>query len=215
MAQLEGIECREVADSSHIPAPGFVFDIMGFGSDPKEKDITKGSLAALYLDLFSETFAYVAESLGTTVASLAPDHRLTLAPADIRIAAGTVRAGTVAATEWRWNATFADGRRMLHSVLWTSDPGLHGDKDAAHWQVKIIGRPNITLAFKVEDPNPAAPPLKGAMDALAALMVQAIPDVCAAPAGFYRLPAVLPFSERLRSNAGLPGSQTILQETVK
>jgi len=198
MAQLESIECREMADSSHIPNPGFVFDVMGFGADPAKNDITQGPLASLYRDLFSETFAYVAESLGTTVATLSPAHRLTLAPHDMQIAAGTVRKGTVAATEWRWDAQFADGRHMTHSVLWTSDPALHGDRDAAHWKVKVNGRPNISLQFKVEDPNPAAPPLKGAMDALAALMVQAIPDVCAAPAGFYRLPAVLPYRERLQ-----------------
>lgn len=198
MTQLESIECRELADSSHIPAPSFVFDVMGFGSDPAEKDITRGPLAQLYRDLFSETFAYVAESLGTTVASLTPDHRLTLAPVDMKIAAGTVKRGTVAATEWRWNAEFADGRRMTHAVVWTSDPALHGDKDAAHWNIRINGRPNVSLQFKVEDPDPKAPPMKGAMDALAALMVQAIPDVCAAPAGFYKLPAVLPFRERLQ-----------------
>ena len=32
MAELESLECREVVDSSCIPTPGFVFDIMGFGS---------------------------------------------------------------------------------------------------------------------------------------------------------------------------------------
>lgn len=196
MAKLEAIECREVVDASFIPAADFVFEVMGFGSDPAAGDITRGPLARMYTALYAETFGYVARMLGTTVATLEPDHRLTLAPRDLAIAAGTLRQGTVAATEWRWHADFADGRRMTHALLWTADPALHGERDAAHWQVRLRGRPNVELSFRVEDPDPAAPASRAAMDATAAVLVRAIPEVCAAPAGFYRLPAVLPFRER-------------------
>jgi len=115
-AQVEAISSSELADASAMPSPEFVFGTMGFGADPAQDDITKGPLAGLYGALYSETFAYVAQALGTHVARLAPDHRVTLAPGDISIAAGIVRKGTVAATEWRWHGEFADGRRMTHSV---------------------------------------------------------------------------------------------------
>ncbi|MBM5812468.1 MAG: hypothetical protein FJ191_10970 [Gammaproteobacteria bacterium] len=197
MAQLETIECRETVDASYIPAPGFVFDVMGFGSEPAAGDITRGPLADLYTALYAETFGYVARMLDTTVAKLVPDHRLTLAPRDLPLAAGTVHKGTVAATEWRWHAEFADRRRMTHSLLWTADPALHRERDAAHWQIRLRGRPNVELSFTVEDPDPAAPPSRAAMDATAALVIRAIPAVCAAPAGFWQLPAVLPFQARL------------------
>jgi hypothetical protein len=85
---------------------------------------------------------------------------------------------------------------MTHSVLWTADPGLHGGRDAAHWQIRLRGRPNVELSFRLEDPDPAAPTSRAAMDALAALMIRAIPEVCAAPAGFWQLPAVLPYQAR-------------------
>ncbi|MBM4220378.1 MAG: dihydrodipicolinate reductase [Gammaproteobacteria bacterium] len=196
MARLEHIECCEMVDGSNIPARELAFGVMGFGTDPTLTDITHGPLAQLYASLYSETFAYTAEVLGTRVVRIEPDHRVTPAPRKIRIAAGTVEKGAVAATEWRWNAEFADGCAMTHSLLWTSDPSLHYDRDAAHWTLRLKGRPNVEMNFKVEDPDPSAPASRAAMDATVALMVRAIPDVCAAPAGFYRLPAAVSYRRR-------------------
>ncbi len=196
MARLDKIEAFEVADASRMPDPRFVFDVMGFGADPARTDITKGPLARLFTDLYSETFAYVAQATGMTVTRLDPEHQLTLAPRDIQIAAGTIKQGTVAATEWRWNAEFANGCRMIHSLLWTADPGLHGDSRALHYTIRLYGRPNVEMTFKFEDPDPAAPPGRAATDITAALVIRAIPDVCAAPAGFFNLPSVLPYRTR-------------------
>jgi hypothetical protein len=195
-ARVDYIGSFEMVDGSYIAAPDFVFGTMGFGTDPSVTDITKGPLAQLYFDLYIETFAYAAEAMGTHIASLTPDHRLTLAPEDMKIAAGTIRRGTVAATEWRWNAEFADGRRMTHSLLWTSSPKLHGDDDPAHWRIEIKGRPHIHLSFSLEDPDPAAPPSRAGADATAATVIRAIPDVCAAKPGFFRYAPLAPFRER-------------------
>lgn len=197
MAQLERIECFETVDCSLVPAAEFLFGTLGFGTDPAAVDLAKGPLARLYTDLYRETFACVADAIGTQVGTLEEDHRLTACPRDLVLAAGTVRQGTVASTEWRWNARFADGRAMTHSVLWTVDPGLHGDRHAAHWRVRLHGRPHVSVDFRIDDPDPRAPPSRAAMDATAAVVIRAIPAVCAAPPGFFGLPAVLPFAQRL------------------
>jgi hypothetical protein len=195
-AQVDDISAFEMVDGSYIDAPDFVFGTMGFGADPAVTDITRGPLARLYFDLYIETFAYAAAAMGTSIASITPDHRLTLAPEDMNIAAGTIRRGTVAATEWRWNAQFADGRRMTHSLLWTSSPKLHGDDDPVHWRIEIKGRPHVHLSFSLQDPDPAAPPSRAGADATAATVIRAIPDVCAAPPGFFRYAPLAPFRER-------------------
>ena len=58
-----------------------------------------------------------------------------------------VRQGRVAAIEWRWNATFADGRKMTHSVIWTSYPGLHGAKPTdASIAIVIRAIPDVVAA---------------------------------------------------------------------
>jgi hypothetical protein len=202
-AQLSAIACYEIADASGMKAPEFVFGIMGFGTDPAVNDITKGPLATLYGDLFSEVFHAVAKELETSVRSIEPRHRLTLAPRDMPIAAGTVRAGTVAATEWRWEAIFADDRRMIHSVTWTADPTLHGAerRDAASWRIEIDGRPNVRLSMLIEDPDPTAPHTRAGTDATVALALRSIPAVCAAPAGFFHMTGLSPYSDRFRTEA--------------
>lgn len=195
-ARVDYIGSFEMVDASYIAAPDFVFGTMGFGTDPAVGDITKGPLAQLYFDLYIETFAYVAEAMDTRILSITPDHLLTLAPEDMKIAAGTIRRGTVAATQWRWNAEFADGRKMTHSLLWTSSPKLHGDDDPVHWRIEIKGRPHVHLSFSLEDPDPAAPPSRTGADATAATVIRAIPEVCKAGPGFFRYAPLAPFRER-------------------
>lgn len=192
-AELRSIATYEVADASGMGSPEFVFGLMGFGSNPAERDVTRGPLAKLYGELFSEVFHAVAAALGTRVETLEPDHRLTLAPRDLPIRAGVVPAGTVAATEWCWRAALADGRRVVHSVTWTADPTLHGAgaREAASWRIEIEGRPNVKVALSIADPDPAAPHTRAGADATVAIALQAIPEVCAAPPGFCatRVPA--------------------------
>lgn len=197
MAQLEHIECLEVVDCSLIPAPDFLFQTLGFDADPAVSDIAQGPLATLYTNLYAETFAYLAEAMATRVDAVVPDHRMTLATDDIRLGAGMVHKGHVAGTEWRWNGRFANGVTMTHSVLWTVAPQLHGHGDGAHWKITAKGRPNLEMRLSVSDPDPTAPPSRPTMDMTGAVVIRAIPDVCAAPAGFYRLPfGALPYRAR-------------------
>lgn len=195
VASLEHIECLEIVDCSLVPTADFLFDVLGFNSDPAVSDVSPGPLATLYTNLYAETFAYMASVLKTKVALLEPDHRMTLAPKDIQLGAGVVKEGRVAGTEWRWNARFEDGRTMTHSLLWTIAPELHGHANGAHWKISTRGRPNMQMQLNISDPDPKAPPSRPAMDITAAVLVRAIPDICEAPAGFFRLPtAALPFT---------------------
>ncbi|NNA76492.1 dihydrodipicolinate reductase [Pseudomonas lactis] len=197
MASLEHVECLEVVDCSNVPSADFLLGVLGFNADLEKTDIRKGSLGQLYTDLYSETFAYMAEAWGTSVASIEPDHRMTLALEDIKIQSALIEKGRVAGTEWRWKARFADGRTMTHSLLWTIAPHLHSNAEGAHWKVSARGRPNLEMTLNISDPDPNAPHSRPAMDMTAAVLIRAIPDVCSAESGFYRLPtAQLPFKER-------------------
>ncbi|HKS53665.1 MAG TPA: hypothetical protein VJS12_00190 [Steroidobacteraceae bacterium] len=192
-SQLDAVACYEVADASAMPSPEFVFGLMGFGADPRERDVTTEPLAAMYGELFMEVFHAVADALGTRVASLTPEHSVTLAPRELHIKAGKIAAGTVAATQWRWRARLESGVEVLHSVTWTADPALHGaaHREAAAWRIEIAGRPNVKATIALEDPDPAAPHMRAAVDATVAVALHAIPGVCAAEPGFYPVPAAL------------------------
>jgi hypothetical protein len=204
-AELKSIACYEIADASSMPSPEFVFGIMGFATDPAVRDITGGKLARLYEELFGEVFHAVAAALGTRVERLVPEHRVTLAPTDLTVRAGMIPKGTVAATEWRWRGEFADGRYMIHSVVWTADPSWHGvgPGSGAQWRIEIDGRPNVRVSIAIEDPDPAAPHMRAAADATVAIALQAIPEVCAAPPGFYHAAVVGAFRERFPAPDGV------------
>jgi 2,4-diaminopentanoate dehydrogenase len=203
-AQLESIACYELADASSMPSPEFVFGLMGFGADPAKRDVTREPIAQMYGELFMEVFHAVADALGTQVASLTAEHSTTLAPSDLVIRAGTIARGTVAATDWRWRARLASGVEVLHSVTWTAHPQLHGagGREAAAWRIEIAGRPNIRATIAIEDPDPAAPHMRAAVDAVVAIALQAIPAVHAAPPGFCAVPAFAPYRARLGSGPG-------------
>lgn len=192
-SQLDSVACYEVADASSMPSQEFVFGLMGFGADPQQRDVTTEPIAAMYEQLFMEVFHAVADALGTRVASLTPEHAVTLAPREIVIRAGTIASGTVAATQWRWRARLESDVEVLHSVTWTADPALHGagHRQAAAWRIEIGGRPNVKVTIAVEDPDPTAPHMRAAVDATVAVALHAIPSVCAAQPGFYSLPAAL------------------------
>ena len=110
-----------------MPSPEFVFGLMGFGADPRERDVTTEPIAAMYGELFMEVLHAVADAL--RLARRVADVRST--PSRSRRARSASRParspqGTVAATQWRWRARLESGVEVLHSVTWTADPALHG-----------------------------------------------------------------------------------------
>lgn len=200
-ARIDEIDVSEVADASHMPSPEFVFDTMGFGADPAELDLSSSDFSTLYSTLYGEVFAAAAQALGTRVETVAPLHRVTIAKQELRIAAGVIPAGRVAATEWCWQARLADGPALRLSILWTAAPEHTAAlATGAHWRIQIRGRPSVNLAFDFGD-EPGMPPLRATTDAAVAVAVRAIPDVCAAPPGFFSYPAPAPFCARFAPRA--------------
>lgn len=182
---LDRVSVFETVDASAMASPEFVFGLMGFGSDPAVNDIREGPLATLYGTLFSEVLHFAAAELGSHVTGIVADHRLTLAPAPLTLRAGTIAAGHVAATEWRWTASTGAGPELLLSILWTADPALHGPERLGHWTIVIDGRPTIRLTMDISERDAAAPPSRALTDAVIAVAMRAIPDVIAAPPGLF------------------------------
>lgn len=183
--ELDCVSVFETVDASAMASPEFVFGLMGLNTDPTERDIREGPLATLYGRLFAEVLHFAAAELGSHVVEIVPDHRLTLAPADLPIKAGLIEAGNVAATEWRWTAKTAAGPALLLSILWTADPSLHGDDRSGHWTMLIEGRPTIRMTMDISESDPAMPPSRALTDAVIAVAMRAIPDVIAAPPGLF------------------------------
>ncbi|MDM7955109.1 hypothetical protein [Blastomonas sp.] len=187
-SHIDRIAVHETVDASSMASKGFVFGLMGFGSDPIANDITKGPLAELYTQLFSEVLHLAAQGLGANILAIEPAHTLTPAPRTIETAAGTIAEGTVAATHWRWIATLDTGPTIDLTILWTADPALHPELGAAHWTIAIEGRPNVTLTLSIDEADPAMPRARALTDATVAVAIAAIPHVVRAPQGFFAYP---------------------------
>lgn len=181
---LDRLAVHETVDVSNMASGDFIFGLMGFGSDPTVNDIRRGPLATLYGSLFGEVLHFAAHALGTQAEAILPDHRLTLAPDELTIAAGSILKGRVAATEWRWIAKTAAGPEILLSILWTAAPDLHGER-LGHWVIDITGRPNVRMTLDITEPDPDKPPSRALTDAVVAVAINAIPDVVAAPPGLF------------------------------
>lgn len=170
---------------------------MGFAVDPATQDVTRGPFAKLYDTLYAETFDYVADKLGASVISIEPEHEVILAPQDITVVAGVIPKGTVAAATWRWRGKLSNGITMVHTIIWTSSHDLHGETDGGHWKIEIDGRPSVRVTMDLLEREPNVPQARASIDATAAVLIRSIPAVVDAAAGFYDLPAVLPYRDDL------------------
>jgi hypothetical protein len=194
---ITAIRASEVFDASMVPSAELIAETIGLGVDPELSSLTVGPIARMYDQLFPEVIDYVAAKLGTRLVTVEPRHQLTMAPADIHMKAMTIPRGTVAAVEWIWRGSFENGIVMELKVLWTGSRALHGESEGAHWHVEIDGRPNLRFDLEIESADPNAPPGLAPMEAMAALFLNALPHVIAAPAGFFDLPAVMPAPEAI------------------
>jgi hypothetical protein len=187
------IEVTELLDASTMPDPDFVFTVMGMGSDPAALDLRDGPLAVLFGLLYREAIAFVCDRMGIGLDAVEPDHRVVPAERDLAVRAGTIAAGTVAATEWRWHATSGGRRFLTLSVIWTMDPSLPGYAGRHHWTVDVQGRPDLQLSLDMADPPGTGLRTKAGQYVTAGTVINAIPAVVAAPPGVFAPPVFAPF----------------------
>jgi hypothetical protein len=194
---LDAITIDEVFDASGMISPDFVFTVMGMGSDPATTDLFSGPLPELYRTLYSETLSFMADRLGLTGYLLEPDHHVELASRDLELRAGIIKAGTVAATEWRWHLSVDGRRRLSLAIIWTMDPTMPRYLGRPHWHIHMTGRPEATVSIDLHDPVDADVMTTAAQYIAAGIVMQAIPVVVAAEPGIiepvlfapYRFPA--------------------------
>ncbi len=195
--RLDSIYISEVFDVSGAPDHDYVFNICGMGSDPDKIDLTAtGPVAELITGMYAEVIALLAFRLDMTLERVEPDHGIIPAPHDIHARAGIVRAGSVAATNWRWHG-IVDGRRFITlAVNWIMGNSLPGYETYDHWKVSLRGRPGIDITMNLVEPENTGEKTRSEQYAVAGSVINAIPEVCAAGAGIFHLPVFAPYRQR-------------------
>jgi hypothetical protein len=180
---LDRVEIDEVLDARGMPDPDFVFTVMGMGAAPTAVDVDHGPLPVLFGELYAETLRFMGDAMGVVYDRIEPDHHLELADADVTVAAGTIRKGTVVATEWRWHGIVAGRRFVTLSIIWTMDPSLPRYAGRDHWTIRLHGKPGVVMTLNLVEPDEPGARTTAAQYVTAGPVIRAIPLVLAAPPG--------------------------------
>lgn len=178
--RLDGLTISEFADLSRRDSPGLLFDVMGFGRPPSafdERRLSHGRVS------FGPSLRLVADALSMPLDSLEADGEVATARRAVRIAAGELAAGTVAAQRITVSGV-RDGRAVLRfRAVWycTADLDPGWDVRATGWHIAVDGDAPLDIDMRFPVPIERMAAVSPAYTANRA--VNAVPAVCAARPG--------------------------------
>jgi 4-hydroxy-tetrahydrodipicolinate reductase len=178
--RLDGLAIGEFADLSQRDSPGLLFEVMGFGKRPAEFDVRRFSYGRIS---FGPSLQLLADALGMPLESVEASGEVAAAHRPVRIAAGVLEAGTVAAQRMTVLG-IRGGRPLLRfCATWycTTDLDLSWDLRATGWHVLVEGDAPLDIDIRFPVPIERMGATSPAYTANRA--VNAVPFVCAAPPG--------------------------------
>jgi len=195
--RLDNLTINEFADCSSRDSPEMLFDMMGFGRKPGPANQAHLDHARLS---FAPSLQLVATALGLPIEKFEVHGAVGVARKDVQIAAGTVPAGTVAATRTILSGMRGGKALMTMTTTWfvstdvdTSDGKQWEFRTPSGWHVVLQGDCPLELSISY----PVAPEDYADMTPglTAHRPVNAVPYVCDAPAGIRTtvdLPQIIP-----------------------
>lgn len=179
--RLDSLRISEFADLSSRDSPEMLFNIMGFGRAPIPG--ANEGRAAYLRNSFGPTLQLTANALGLQFDSIEAQGQVGLALHDTRIAAGLVKAGTVAALR-----TVITGMRhgkalMSMTPTWycTTDIDADWDLRPDGWHIEVEGDAPFEMSLRFTTPDERKAAVTPGYTAHRA--INAIPYVCEAPPG--------------------------------
>jgi hypothetical protein len=183
--RLDSLNIYEFADCSSRDSPEMLFQMMGFGAQPGPAN--DGQLAHARL-CFAPSLQLIATSLGMPIERFDVTGAQGIARKDVHIAAGVVRAGTVAAMRTSVSGIRKGKPLMTFTTNWfvsenvdTSDGKRWEFRSPSGWHVLLEGDCPIDLSISF--PVPIADYAAMTPGLTANRPVNAVPYVCEAPAG--------------------------------
>jgi hypothetical protein len=194
--RIDFLEINEFADNSSRNSPEMLFEIMGFGETP-------GRSMQPRLDhlrnAFGPSLQLVAKTIGLPLDGVEVRGGIGIARKDTPIAAGLVRAGTVAAMRTVVSGVRRGNPLMSFTATWyvssdvDTDDGERWNFRASGWNLRVRGdvplEVSITYPVAPEDYADMTPGLT------AHIPLNAVRYVCEAPAGIRTsvdLPSIVP-----------------------
>lgn len=178
--QLESLTIDEFADLSRRPSPELLFGVMGFGAAPAEFGEERLTHARTS---FGPSLRLVADALSLPLDSLEAGGELATTPRRIRIAAGELAPGTVAAQRLTVTGTHAGRPLLRFRATWycTTDLDPAWDLHDTGWHISVESDAPLEVGIRFPVPLDRMAAVSPSYTANRA--VNAVPFVCAAAPG--------------------------------
>lgn len=191
--RLDAVAVDEYADLSSRDSPDLLFNLMGFGHPVEEFPPRRFAYGAYS---FGPSMRLVAEAVGLPLDAVTGAGEVAVTPEELTIAAGTLKAGTVAGQRMIITGTRAGRPLMTFTATWYCTqaldpawtvPGWDG------WNVRVDGDAPLDVDIRFAIPEGRMGEMTPGYTANRA--VNAVPYVCAAPPGIRTtvdLPQIIP-----------------------
>ena len=187
--RLERLTLQERADWSVYESTEITFDQMRFGRPAEEVTLAAAESLAFTSDLFRQQVWLLGDALHAGLDEVVTHHEVAVATGAVPVFDRVVEAGTVNGQRFRWVGRSGGEERVEIEAIWTL-----GEVDAdwptpQHgWTIVLEGEPSVyahvlTMA-SMSKPLELAEHVRAASAATAMQVVNAVPLVHAAPAGF-------------------------------
>ncbi|MFB4298760.1 hypothetical protein [Actinomadura sp. NTSP31] len=178
--RLDRLTISEYADLSRRDSPGLLFEVMGFGRPPAAFDQRRLSHGRVS---FGPSLRLVAEALSMPLDSVEADGEIATARRPVRIAAGELAAGTVAAQRITVSGMRGGRAVLCFRAVWycTTDLDPEWDVRATGWHIAVDGDAPLDIDMRFPVPIERMADVSPGYTANRA--VNAVPAVCAAAPG--------------------------------
>jgi 4-hydroxy-tetrahydrodipicolinate reductase len=190
--RIDGLTINEYADCSTRDSPDMLFNLMGFGHPVEEFPPERFAFGAYS---FGPSMRLLAEAVGLPLDSVTSTGEVAVTREKLTIAAGTLDAGTVAAMRTIVTGLHA-GRPLVRFIAtWycSADTDPAWEVRGNGWRVQVDGDAPLDIDINFAIPEGMAGEMTPGYTANRA--VNAVPYICAAPAGIRStvdLPQIIP-----------------------
>jgi hypothetical protein len=201
---IDKITLQERADWSAYESTSITFDNMAFGQPVERINPTANDFLAFNSGLFESQVWFLADELDADIDEVVATVEAVPAKSDHQIFDHLLRAGTTAGQRWTWSGRRAGESLVEIEALWTvgGEYPEHWPRPEHGWTLTIEGDPSMRAHFfalaSFARAATMAEHVAAASVATAMQVLNAVPAVCDAPAGFATM-ASLPL---IRSHTG-------------
>jgi len=187
---IERLTLQERADWSLWESTEITFDGMRFGYPTDEVTPTANDYLAFLTKLFVEQTWFLSDTLNADIDDVSVSLETVPATKDLHIFDHVVRAGTTAGQRWNFVGHRGGEPLIEFETLWTlgGEYPDHWPTPLDGWTLTIEGDPSMRTHFlpvaSFSRDVPISEHVRAGLITVAMQVVNAIPAVCAAPAGF-------------------------------